>query len=76
MNPSWYCGKCTIEYADKAEVKSKSRLSAPQQSNSERPAVAYPPEPGLSRKDHSIKGGLAELQRRGMKINNYTEGKG
>jgi hypothetical protein len=76
LNPSWYCGKCTIEYPDKSEVKSKSSLSTPRKSNNERPAVAYPPEPSLGKKDHSIKGALAELQKRGLKITNYTESKG
>jgi ribosomal protein L37AE/L43A len=73
MNPSWYCGKCTIEYPDKAEVKSKSRLSTPQKSNNESPAVAFPPEVELKRKKVTIKGGLAELQKRGIKITSYSE---
>lgn len=76
LNPSWYCGKCVIEYLDKSEVKSKSRLNTPQKSNSERPAVSYAHEPSLPKKDHSIKGALAELQKRGLKITNYTESKG
>jgi hypothetical protein len=35
MNPSYYCGKCVIEYPTKADSKSKSRSSTPQNSNNE-----------------------------------------
>jgi hypothetical protein len=64
-----------IEYPDKTETKSKSRLSTQRPSN-ERPAVSYPPEVGLAKKDHNIKGSFLELQKRGFKIKNYTEGVG
>jgi hypothetical protein len=76
LSPSWYCPKCTIEYPDESEVKSKSHLSTPQKSNNENPRTAYPPEPDLRRKNVEIKGGLAELQKRGIKITSYTESKG
>jgi hypothetical protein len=75
-NPSFYCSKCTIEYPDKSETKSKSGLSTPQKSNNERPAVSYAPEPTLGKKKTEIKGGLAELQKRGIKVTSYTESKG
>jgi hypothetical protein len=75
MNPNWYCSKCVINYPDKSETKSKSHLSTPQQkSNNERPAVAFTPEPELKRKKVEVKGGLAELAKRGsIKITHYTE---
>jgi hypothetical protein len=73
---AFYCSKCTIEYPNKSEVKSKSRLSTPQKSNNENPRIAYPPEPTLRKKKVEIKGGLAELQKRGIKITSYTESKG
>jgi hypothetical protein len=73
MNPNWYCSKCAINYPDTSEVKSKSRLSTPQKSNNENPRVSYLPEPGLGRKKTEIKGGLAELQKRGIKVTSYTE---
>jgi hypothetical protein len=76
-NPSLYCSKCTIEYPDKTETKSKSRVNTPQKSNNERPAVSYPPEPGLGRKKTEVKGGLAELAKRGsIRITSYSESKG
>jgi hypothetical protein len=66
-----------IEYPDRADTKSTSSLSIPKKSsNNERPAVAFPPEPGLAKKDHSVKGTFAELQKRGFKIKNYVESKG
>jgi hypothetical protein len=77
MNPNWYCSKCVINYPTKSESKSKSHLSTPQKSNNENPRVAFPPEPSLSRKKTEIKGGLAELARKGsIKITSYTESKG
>jgi hypothetical protein len=72
----YYCSKCVINYPDKSETKSKSRLSTPQKSNNERPAVAYPPTIDLRKKKTDIKGGLAELQKRGIKVTSYTESKG
>jgi hypothetical protein len=76
LNPSWYCSKCVINYPNKAEVKSKSRLGTPQKSNNENPRIAYPPELTLGKKKVEIKGGLAELQKRGIRITSYTESKG
>jgi hypothetical protein len=38
--------------------------------------VAFPPEPELKWKKTEVKGGLAELQKRGIRIKNYTESKG
>jgi hypothetical protein len=76
-NPSFYCSKCTIEYPDKSETKSKSRLNTPQKSNNENPRVAYPPEVESKRKKTEVKGGLAELAKRGsIRITHYTESKG
>jgi hypothetical protein len=37
------------------------------------PYVAHPPEPELRRKKTEVKGGLAALQKRGMKITSYSE---
>jgi ribosomal protein L37AE/L43A len=77
MNPNWYCSKCVINYPNKAEAKSKSRLSTPQKSNSERPAVSYPPEPSIGRKKTEIKGGLKALSEKGsIRITSYSESKG
>jgi hypothetical protein len=75
QNVSYYCPKCTIEYPDQSEIKSKSSLSTPQKSNNENPAVAYPPEPGLRSKKIEIKGGLKSLQHKGVKVTSYVEGK-
>jgi hypothetical protein len=73
----FYCSKCVIEYPDKVETKSKSSLSTPKKSSNERPAVSYLPEVGLSKKDHSIKGGLKALSETGrIKIKSYKEGVG
>jgi hypothetical protein len=76
QNTSFYCPKCTIEYPNESEAKSKSYLSTPQKSNNENPAVSYAPEVELKRKKTEVRGGLAELQKRGIKVTSYTESKG
>jgi hypothetical protein len=48
----------------------------PDDNNNQNPVVLYPPEPELGKKKTEIKGGLAELQKRGIKITSYTESKG
>jgi hypothetical protein len=60
-NVSWWCRNCNSEYDPEAVTN---------------PSISYAPEPTLKRKGKEVKGGLAELQRRGLKISNYTEGKG
>ena len=76
MNPNWYCSRCVINYPNKSESKSKSRLSTPQKSNNENPRIAYPPEPTLGKKKTEINGGLLELQKRGIRITSDAESKG
>lgn len=60
---------------EETDVRSDSPLTT-SDGPIEHPSVAYPPEPELKRKKTEIKGGLAELQKRGFKIKNYTESKG
>lgn len=75
-NVSYYCVTYSIEInPEETEVRSKSRLTTPEGIN-QTPYVAYPPEPDLRRKKTEIKGGLAELQKRGIKVTSYTESKG
>jgi hypothetical protein len=64
-----------IEYLDDSEVKSKLHVSTPSESNPT-PYPAYPPEPKLRKKKIETKGGLAHLQKRGIKVTSYTESKG
>ena len=75
-NPSYYCNHCSIEVIPSlTEVRSKSKIVTPE-GPPDNPAVAFPPEVELKRKKVEIKGGLAELQKRGIRIKNYTESKG
>ena len=77
LSPSWYCTKCTIEYPDQSEVKSKSSLSTPRKSNNDNPLASTKfKEPTVGKEPTEIKGGLKALQQRGIKITSYTEGKG
>jgi hypothetical protein len=76
QNQNYYCNHCSIEFnPSKSEVRSKSKLTTPE-GPPETPYVAYPPEPELRKKKVEIKGGLAELQKRGISITSYTESKG
>ena len=75
LNPSYYCSKCVIEYPDESDVKSKSYMLTPQKFNPT-PYTAYAPEPELGKKKTEIKDGLAELQKRGVRITSYKESRG
>ena len=67
LNTSYYCNHCSIEVIPSlTEVRSASKLVTPE-GPVESPSVSYPPE---------IKGGLAELKKRGIRITSYKEGKG
>jgi hypothetical protein len=58
------------------QLRSKSRLTAPTGRNNDS-LVAYPPEPNdLSKPTVEIKGGLAELKKRGIHVTSYKEGFG
>jgi hypothetical protein len=73
----WYCNSCSIsQYPSSEEVRSKSKISTPAGRNTES-LVAYPPEhDDLSKKPVEVKGGLAELKRRGIHVTSYKEGFG
>ena len=73
QNPSLYCSKCLIEYPDKTEVKTKSRLSTPSKSNADDPSVSYAVEPQLRRKKTEPKGTFKALKDKGIRITNYSE---
>lgn len=76
QNISYYCQNCSISVnPEEIDVRSDSPLIT-SDGPIETPAVSYPPEPTLGKKKVEIKGGLAELQKRGIKITSYTEGKG
>lgn len=72
----WYCNRCSISQYPKVEdVRSKSRITTPIGPNLE-PCLSYAPdlnESSFAYKTPEIKGGLAELKRRGLKITNFTE---
>ena len=74
INPNYYCSKCSIEYPDASDTKSKSHISTPAKSNDDNPLSSKMPEPTLEGKKTEIKGGLAELHKRGIKITSYNEG--
>jgi hypothetical protein len=77
LNPSWYCSKCTIDYPDKTDTKSKSSLSTPRKSNNDNPLASTKfKEPIVGREPTEIKGGLKALQQKGVKVTSYTEGRG
>ena len=74
FNPSYYCSRCVIEYPDKTEVKTKSRLATSEQSNNnDNPSVGYAPEVGLSRKKNEPKGSFRRLQEKGIRITSYKD---
>jgi DNA-directed RNA polymerase subunit RPC12/RpoP len=77
-NISYFCSACNVETnAEEIDnLRTRSRLQMPEGPVNTTPYAAFPPEPELKRKKVTIKGGLAELQKRGIKIKNYTESRG
>jgi hypothetical protein len=73
----WFCNHCkSSANPEIEEVRSKSRLSVPTERNTAA-LISYPPEPDdLTKKPAEVKGGLAELKKRGIRITSYKEGFG
>ena len=77
QNVNQYCSNCSISYPDEEteNLRSKSKIITPDNfDNSKNPLSSPLPEPELRRKKVTIKGGLAEWQRKGVKITSYSEG--
>jgi hypothetical protein len=74
QNTSYYCSKCVIDYPDQSEVKSKSSLSTPQNSNNQNPLASTKfVEPTIGKKPVEPGGTFAALRARGIRITNYKE---
>ena len=72
LNPSYYCNRCSISYdPDRTEIRKKSKLGT--QREKIEPAVAsigFTPDVSI-RHEPPIRGGFAELQKRGLRIKDY-----
>jgi hypothetical protein len=78
-NESFYCSSCSIEVfpSEVESLRSKNKLTTPEGVYNQTPYASTKfTEPDLRKKKVEIKGGLAELQKRGIKITSYTESKG
>lgn len=73
-NDAYYCDFCSIETnPDNEELRAESDITTPEGVNKVPLATTKFKEPTVGRQPVEIKGGLAELQRRGMKITSYSE---
>jgi hypothetical protein len=74
LSPSYYCNFCRIESRpENTDLRSKSSIE-PQKGGEDNPLASTKfKERTVGREPVEIKGGLAELQRRGMKITSYSE---
>ena|SRR5215204_4808440 len=72
QNPSWYCNHCSVTYDDLDidNVRHKQRLSVPQTTEPSITSVGNVPDVSI-RHTPPIRGGLAELQKKGIKITSY-----
>jgi hypothetical protein len=78
-NISYFCNVCNIQTnADATDnLRTRSRLQMPEGVNTTPYASTKFPEPTLDKKKTTIKGGLAELVRKGsIRVTSYTESKG
>jgi hypothetical protein len=76
---SFNCKSCSIEVLESENLRKRSKLVTPKDRNNETlvsttPGVDY--QSVENYKEPEIKGGLAELKRRGIKITHYNEGQG
>jgi hypothetical protein len=77
-SPSFYCKSCNIEVlgSDADGLRRKSKLNVPKSRNT---GVLVSTTPGIDyenikiQKGVEVKGGLAELKKRGLKITDYNE---
>jgi hypothetical protein len=75
----YYCNNCDIPFWPfKQPLREKQKLSTPKEVNTETLVSTTPDDPneGLSTtygKPIKVKGGLKELENRGIKIKNYRE---
>ena len=78
QNISFYCTRCNIEFDPETEnIRRESKISVP--NRNEETLVAHTPGQEYLNKqievkhEQEIKGGLKELQKRGLKITHYEE---
>ena len=72
QNESWYCNRCSIEYPDVTNIRHQLKITVPE--NIE-PAVTSiqtnMADEVEIRHTVPVRGGFAELQRKGLKIKDY-----
>jgi hypothetical protein len=73
QNESWYCNRCSIEYPDVTNIRHQLKITVPDR-NIE-PAVTSiqinMADEVEIRHTPPLRGGYAELQKKGVKIKNY-----
>jgi hypothetical protein len=71
-NISWYCNNCSIPFEPENEsIRHKQKLEVPER-NVEPAAVSFSNTPDVSiMHNPPIRGGFAELQKKGLKIKDY-----
>jgi ribosomal protein L37AE/L43A len=73
QSESWFCRNCSIEFPDKTQTRKKSKLGT--QREEIEPAVTSiqmdPSKEVEIRHVPPIRGGFAELQKKGLRINDY-----
>jgi hypothetical protein len=73
QNESWYCNRCSIEYPDVTNIRHQLKITVPDR-NIE-PAVTSiqtnMADEVEIRHTPPLRGGFAELQKKGLKIKNY-----
>lgn len=73
-NQDWFCKSCSISFSDTQQIQIKSKLTNPYEEDIE-PAISIVNvdfgEDVEIRHTPPVRGGLAELQKRGLKITYY-----
>jgi hypothetical protein len=71
-NTEWFCKRCSAVYASPNEIRQKHKIST--EDYDQEPAITttiMEPVSPFDRKKVPIRGGMAELQKRGVKVTSY-----
>jgi hypothetical protein len=68
-NEEWFCRNCSIPYLDTKEIRHRHKLSVPLETEPAVSIINYDYNKDMEiRHPKELRGGIAELQKRGMKI--------
>lgn len=73
-NQEWFCRNCSIPYLDTKEIRHTHKLSVPEETEPSVSIINYDYNKDVEiRHAKELRGGIAELQKRGLKITYFDD---